>query len=101
MGKSRIELNADLHEICPNVYFQPPSNLRLTYPCIIYKLDNLNVRFANNGTYHYMDEYSLTYITRDPDDENIRKIPLALPYCTMTNTATADNIRNYYYRLYY
>ena len=101
MARQRSELSEKLHEICQNVYFQPPANIKLTYPCIIYRLDNLNVRFADNGGYQVMDEYSLTYITRDPDDELIRIIPLTFPYCVMTNTATSDNLRNYYYRLYF
>ena len=100
MARSRNELSAILHEICDNVYFQPPANKKITYPCIIYKLDKVDVTFADNGVYKLMDEYSITYITRDPDDENIRKIVM-LRYCTMSNTSCSDNLRNYYYKLYF
>lgn len=100
MGKPRAELSEILHGICENVYFQPPANKQLTYPCIIYKLENVDATFADNGAYRVMDEYSLTYITRDPDDMTIREFVL-LRYCQMTNTSTADNLRHYYYRLYF
>lgn len=100
MGKPRAELSEILHGICENVYFQPPANKKLTYPCIIYKLENVDVTFADNGAYRVMDEYSLTYITRDPDDTKIREFVL-LRYCQMTNTSASDNLRHYYYRLYF
>jgi len=100
MARPRSELSAILHELCDHVYFQPPANKQIIYPCIVYKLENFDVTFADNDAYRDMDEYSITYITRDPDDENIRKIP-KLRYCSMTGTSTSDNLRNYYYRLYF
>lgn len=100
MARPRSELSSILHSLCDNVYFQPPSNKQLTYPCIIYKLDNIDATFADNDPYRLMDEYSITYITRDPDDENIRKLA-RLRYCTMSNASTSDNLRNYYYRIYF
>lgn len=100
MARPRSELSAILHEFCSNVYFQPPSNLKLSFPCIIYKLDSFDDRAADNRDYLTMDEYSITYVTRDPDDPNIRAIK-QLPYCSMTNNTTADNLRHYYYRLYF
>ena len=96
----RLRLSGMLHDICgSNVYFQPPSNKKLEYPCIVYNLSNLNVVFADNGTYRMMDEYSITYITRDPDDVNIRRIA-TLPYCSLTRTAPSDNLHHSYYRIF-
>ena len=100
MAKSRTDLSQILHTFCNNVYFQPPANKKLDFPCIIYKLDNLNVVFADNGAYRIMDEYHVTYVTRDPDDENIRKIA-TLPLCKMTGTASPENLHHSYYTLYY
>lgn len=100
MAKSRADLSLTLSNICQNVYFQPPASKKLTYPCIIYSLANLNVIFADNGVYRIMDEYSVTYITRDPDDENIHKIAM-LPLCRLNRTASPDNLHHNYYTLYY
>lgn len=100
MAKSRAELSEILHGFCNNVYFQPPADKKLSYPCIIYKLNNLDVTFADNGAYRMMDEYSITYVTLDPDDVNIRQIAM-LPYCRLTQTASPNNLHHSYYRLYY
>lgn len=100
MAKSRDDLSAILHKFCSNVYFQPPANKKLTYPCIIYNLDRLNVIFADNGVYRMMDEYHVTYITRDPDDVNIRLLA-TLPLCSLTGTSPSDNLHHSYYRLYF
>lgn len=98
MAKPRSELSAILHSICEHVYFQPPASKQLIFPCIIYSLDNLDINRADNEVYRLNDTYSITYATRDPDDENIHIIA-RLPMCSMTNTSTMDNLHNYNYRL--
>ena len=101
MAKPRIELSQKLHEIAgENVYFQPPASKKISYPCIVYRLTNFDETHANNDTYKLMDEYNITYITRDPDDVNIRKI-LRLPYCALINAQSIDNLHNYNYRLFF
>lgn len=100
MAKPRAELSALLHDICDNVKFQPPTGTMLTYPCIIYKRDNLNDRKADNRTYVRHDEYQITYITRDPDDMAWHEIA-DLELCSLTNTAISDNLYHYYYRIYF
>ena len=99
MGRPRSELSEKLHMLCNNVYFQPPSNLSMKFPCIVYSLSNINVRFANNDPYRTYDEYSVTYITRDPDDPVIHDLAL-MRMCHMTNTGTNDNLHHYYYQVY-
>lgn len=51
----------------PHVYFQPPESVRLSYPCIVYKLTDIRGRYADNKTYLEYREYQLTVIDRDPD----------------------------------
>ena len=68
MAKPRSKLSEILHEICDEVHFQPPTGFKLKYPCIIYELERMNVRRADNAAYTLYDEYLITYITRDPDD---------------------------------
>lgn len=100
MARPRSELSAKLHEFCGNVYFQPPANKSLSFPCIVYSLSRVGVVFADNGPYRTYDEYSVTYITRDPDDVTIHELAL-LSMCRMTNTGKNDNLHHYYYQLYY
>lgn len=49
------------------VYFQPPPNASLTYPCIVYKMSDVKTRFADDKPYSLDVEYTITIIHRDPD----------------------------------
>lgn len=100
MARSRSELSDILHRLCQNVYFQPPTGTKLVYPCIIYKLDGINIRFADNNPYRLMDEYEVKYITRDADDMTVHDIAL-LPLCSLGRSYTADNLYHYSYKLYF
>ena len=83
-----------------HVYFQPPENLRLQYPCIIYSLNGHFDRNADNDTYHRRRVYDMLFITRDPDSELIETLA-DLPYCSMGTPYTADNLHHYPYTIYY
>ena len=100
MARPRTELSEILHSFCDNVYFQPPADKKLTYPCIIYQLDGIDPLFADNGHYRIMKQYSITYVTRDPDDELITSL-LTIPYCSLTRSYASDNLHHYGYRLYF
>ena len=69
VNQRREDLHRLLKVICPNVYFQPPPNVMLSYPCIIYRKSGNDIRRANNAVYLSTTEYSLTVIERDPDSE--------------------------------
>lgn len=99
MAKPRSELSGILHGYCDNVYFQPPADKKLTYPCIIYSLDSVDVVFADNGHYRIMDKYSITYITRDPDDAMIKQL-LSIRYCSFNRAYPADNLHHYSYTVF-
>lgn len=98
--RNRNELSEILHEYCEHVYFQPPTGTELQYPCIIYRLETTNKRYANNGRYMYCAEYSLQYITSDPDDDVKFKID-QLQYCAMGRSFISDNLYHYNYRLFF
>lgn len=63
----RLELQAAMEKICKNVYYQPPSNINLVYPCIVYQVSSYNTTRANNGIYGIRKEYNITLITKNPD----------------------------------
>lgn len=100
MGRPRSELSTILHTFCDNVYFQPPADKKITYPCIVYSLEKIDVLFADNGPYRLYDRYSITYITRDPDDLNIHKIAL-LKLCSFDRAYSSDNLHHYSYTIYH
>ena len=52
-----------------NVYYQPPANLRMKYPCICYKLEKIRSLKADGRVYRQTFHYSVTVIDTKPDSE--------------------------------
>lgn len=50
-----------------NVYFDPPSNIHMNYPCIVYHRDPVSNRRADNIRYINWYPYSVQIISKDPD----------------------------------
>lgn len=50
-----------------NVYFQPPPDRQMQYPCIVYERDNQSVLRGDNLAYNLRQRYQVTYIDQDPD----------------------------------
>lgn len=98
----RVELNNKLRAILgtDNVYFQPPSDIRLTYPCIVYNLDGADVRRADNVTYGINKYYQVTYIDRRPDSIVVDKL-LSFPHSSLQSTIRSDGLNQYVFRMYY
>jgi len=67
---SRLEFQALLQTLLGtgNVYFQPPHTFSMVYPCIVYSLSDIDAKHADNDPYILTTEYSVIYISRDPDD---------------------------------
>lgn len=100
MAKPRSKLSELLHTLCGHVYFQPPEGTKLKYPCIIYDLNRTNVKFADNAPYALYDLYSITYITRDPDD-SVRNDLVMLPMCTSSKVFITDNLYHHPFDIYW
>lgn len=98
----RLELQELLEELLgsPNVYFQPPSNVQMAYPCFVYHRDYQDTDYADNGPYRRKWRYLLTYITRDPDDPVREKIA-DLPLCRFSRHYTANNLNHDAFNLYF
>lgn len=97
----RLELHAHLIEILgsSNVYFQPPSSVKMKYPCIVYSLDTINTRYANNNSYLHTKRYQVTVIDKDPDSLIPERI-LSLPFCSFDRGFTSDNLNHWVFSLY-
>lgn len=83
-----------------NVYFQPPENVKLSYPCIVYSRKDVGTRFANDKPYNHQVVYSITVIDKDPDSEIPWKIA-ALPMSSFDRHYKSDNLNHDVYNLYY
>lgn len=102
MSQRRNELDQILRSLIgnDNVYFQPPTGLKIKYPCIIYKLDATSDRHANDGVYGRLYRYNLTYITKDPDDPMSDKLD-DLSYCRFIRCFSSDNLNHFVYTIYH
>lgn len=100
---SRLELQNKLIELLgsDHVYFQPPSSIRLVYPCIIYNLSNIQSRKADNFSYNLDNAYEVTYIDKDPDNDFKTRMMEEFPKCRFNRFFTYDNLNHYVYSLYY
>ena len=84
-----------------NVYYQPPSNVRMNYPCIRFKLDGADVKYASNTPYRMMVKYQIIYVTNKVDDDMITQLPSQLRYCSFDRQYTSDNLYHYVFKVFY
>jgi len=82
-----------------NVYFQPPTGTKMNFPCIVYHLDTANDVHADNYIYRRLYRYSLTYITKDPDDPK-RDLIDNMQYCSFNRFFVSDNLNHFVYTIY-
>ncbi len=83
-----------------NVYFQPPENRSLLYPCIVYEQTQPSVRHANNVPYNMQAQYQVTLIDRDPNSSTFKKL-VNLPLCTNRTNFTTENLNHWVFDLYF
>lgn len=100
MARERLDLHTILLGITPNVYFQPPSNVRMRYPCIVYSRDDVRNDFADNLPYKTYKRYQVTIIDRDPDSELPDKVG-ALPLTAYDRFFASDDLNHDVYTLYF
>jgi hypothetical protein len=99
-------LRTDLHTLLKSilgsdhVYFQPPPTVQLTYPCIVYKRDDVRTMFADDKPYRRSKRYLLTIIDRNPDSNIPDKIG-ELPKCVFDRFYTADNLNHDVYKIFF
>lgn len=98
----RTDLQAILENLLGsrNVYFQAPSNLQMSYPCIVYTRDNVKTKYADNRSYSFVKRYLVTVIDKNPDSPIPDKIA-ALPMCSFSRHYTAENLHHDVFTLYF
>jgi len=74
-----------------NVYYNPISNVKLTYPCIIYRRKGIHQRHADNVNYHSHTSYQITIIDKRVDSPVVDKL-LENQYCTYNNEFISENM---------
>lgn len=92
MGQREM-LQSKLEEIIDNVYFQPPPDIQMIYPCIVYKRDSGRTNYADNDPYRFLLKYQITLIDRNPDSEAFDKITM-FPTCVFDRHFVVDNLNH-------
>lgn len=102
MSLSRLEVQDRLESLADDlhVYFQPPPSVRLTYPAIVYSVNDYDQNWADDYLYKKDRSYLVTLIHFDPDNDLIEKLLWAFPKLRFDRTYTSDNLYHYVYVLY-
>lgn len=100
--RTRLTLQTELENLLgsKNVYYQPPENLKMEYPCIRYSKSEIRDIYANNRKYISNDVYDLVVISKKPDNPVIKKI-LDLPYSEFDRHYVSDNLNHDIIRIFY
>lgn len=100
--RNREDLSAILKEAlgCDHVYFQPPSNVCMRYPAIVYNLSDIDNRHADNLPYLQYHRYDVTVIDEDPDSKVADRVS-KISGCRFERSFTMDNLNHYVFSLYY
>lgn len=101
MGR-RLELQVLLTALVGSdkVYYQPPANVQMVYPCIVYDRDASDTKFAGNLPYLRTKRYQVTVIDRNPDSEIPDKVEL-LPLCHYERSFVSENLHHDVFSLYF
>lgn len=101
---SRVDLHKRLEELLRpydvKLYFQPPANIRMEYPCLIYELNSSVVQYANNKPYDAQMAYQLMLITKEPDEEVTAKLISEINFCSFDRFYISDNLYHYVFTCY-
>lgn len=83
-----------------NVYFQPPPDADMKYPCIVYERDNASLQSADNVPYQVTQRYQVTYIDQKPDSDVVTKL-LLLPLCSFSRHFATSGLNHDVFVIYH
>lgn len=100
--KTRLDLQTLLETILGtrNVYFQPPSSIKLEYPAIIYSRKDIDNVYADNGVYKQATFYEITVVDKNPDSEIVKNVS-RIPTCRFDRHFKSDNLNHDVFTLYF
>ena len=86
---SRLKLHEILCGIVNNVYYQPPSTVKMKYPAIVYAREDIDNVFADDSVYAQSHSYQITVIDENPDSEIVMAVS-KLPRCRFNRHFTSE-----------
>lgn len=99
---SRLNLHEELVNILGsrNVYFQPPENLKLQYPAIVYSRSDIANINADDKIYNQRTVYKVIVIDSNPDSEIVYKLS-KFKYTNFINHYTSTGLNHDVFNIYY
>lgn len=83
-----------------NVYFQPPSNIQMKYPCVIYSRSKKDEKFADDALYLGQTAYTVIVVDSDPDSSILDKIT-KLPFSRFDRHYVSDDLNHDVFTIYH
>lgn len=83
-----------------NVYFQPPPNVQMEYPAIVYKRQKIGNDFGDDLVYMQSHFYSVIVIDSNPDSPIVMDIS-KIPGIQYDRNYVFDNLYHDAFTLYY
>lgn len=82
-----------------SVYYQPPSSVKMKYPCLVYELSYIDNMYADDGVWMPSLRYDLMVIDRNPDSYLVDLVS-TLPYCSFDRAFVSDGLNHTVFRVY-
>lgn len=99
----RLEFQAMLEAALGSemVYFQPPDDARMGYPCIVYEMDSADRKGADNIAYKWTPRYQVTFIRYgEPDSPVIQKLA-ELPLSSFSRHFATSGLNHDVFAIYH
>lgn len=99
---TRLDLQYRLESIVGsyNVYFNAPQNKRMTYPCIKFSLNDIDVDTADDINYIVNKEYQIILVDQNPDSPLVDAL-MEIPGMRFNRAYIADGLYHFVFSLYY
>ena len=98
---TRLDLDRELRELAPNVYYQQPSSVKMAYPCFRYNYADVKPLNADNKVYKMFNKYLVTYISKEHSEWIVDQMLGRFSHCRLDRPYTADNLYHYVFEVYY
>lgn len=95
---SKLPLEVDITKLA-SIYYQPPANISIKYPAIIYKRKDIEKVHANDKAYIMRCSYDITVIDKRKDSVIVEEL-LKLSHCSFQNEFTTDGLNHTNLTLY-
>lgn len=82
-----------------NVYFQPGTNIRMTYPAVVFNWRSVDTNHADNSPYKQDSSYEVIVIDFYPDTLAVLNL-LKLPMTRFDRQYIADNLYHTVFTIY-